>query len=303
MKRQKVAAGIVSVGLVGIALGYVAGRARAANIPATEPMVYSGALTDAAGAPLSGTRSIQLALWDQATLGASQCASASTSVTLAPGGTFQMTLPDACTAVIHDKSDLWLEVIVDNVPLGRTKLGAVPFAVESDTARNAAGPLGTRIGTIEGRLARDTSGTAQRICSGSTPIGSTNWRVYDANVIALTVDTSGCQFTNRPIYITNLVGENLHYLTNGGSSPYVKDATAKTQFEVYVGYGAPWTPTDANGAKWHIEWIAIGNWWPRARAVGISRGRRRDPNSVARCPANRLEIPSFCRSGAKLACP
>ena len=259
MKRQTLAIGILSAGMIGVALGYVTGRARAASIPATEPMVYSGALTDAAGTPLSGAHSIQLALWDQATLGASQCASAPTSITLSAGGTFQLPLPDTCVGVVHDKADLWLEVIVDNVPLGRSKLGAVPFAVESDTARNAAGGLGTRLANIEGRLARDTSGQAQRICTGSTPIGSTNWRVYDANVIALTVDTSGCQFTNRPVYNSNLVGENRHFRAVGGSNPYVRDATGNTQFEVFVNNGAPWTPTDANGDKWHIEWIAIGN--------------------------------------------
>jgi hypothetical protein len=259
MKRQKLAVGILSVAMVGVALGYAAGRARAANIPTTEPMVYSGALTDTAGAPLSGTRTIQLALWDQAALGASQCATAPANVTLRAGGAFQLSLPDACIAVVHDQADLWLEVIVDNVPLGRSKLGAVPFAVESDTARNAAGGLATRLANIEGRLARDTGGTAQRICSGSTPSGSTNWRVYDANVIALTVDTSGCQFTSRPLYISNLVGENRHYLAAGGSNPYVKDATGKTQFDVYVTNGNPFTPADANGDKWHIEWIAIGN--------------------------------------------
>jgi hypothetical protein len=259
MKRQKLAIGILSVGSIGAALGYATGRARAAHIPATEPLVYSGALTDAAGAPLSGTRNIQLAIWDQATLGSSQCATAPTSVTLSAGGTFQLPLPDACIAVVHDKSDLWLEVIVDNVPLGRSKLGAVPFAVEADTARNAAGALGTRLATIEGRLARDTNGTAQRICTGSTPIGSTNWRVYASNVIALTVDTSGCQFTGRPIYLSSLAGENQHYIANGGSSPYVKDATAATQFEVYVNCGGPRTPAEANIDKWHIEWIAIGN--------------------------------------------
>jgi hypothetical protein len=259
MKQRTLAIGILSAGIIGVAIGYVTGRARAASIPATEPMVYSGALTDAAGVPLSGAHSIQLALWDQAMLGASQCASAPVSITLGAGGTFQLALPDACIGVVHEKSDLWIEVIADNVPLGRSKLGAVPFAVESDTARNAAGGLGTRLANIEGLLARDTGGQARRVCTGSTPIGSTNWRVYDANTIAATIDTSGCQFTSRPVYISNLAGENRHFRAVGGSNPYVKDATGATQFEVFVNNGAPWTPPEANGDKWHIEWIAIGN--------------------------------------------
>jgi len=60
----------------------------------------------------------------------------------------------------------------------------------------------------------------------------------------------------RPMYITALVGENQHFLTTGGSTPYVSDATATARFDIYI---PNTTPASANTNKWHIEWIGIGN--------------------------------------------
>lgn len=239
-------------------LGYTAGRARAAGIPAMQPMTYRGVLTDAAGTVLTGTKNVQLQLWTQATGGTTPCSYGPTPVTLAAGA-FDLALPDACTTAVHANPDLWIEVFVDGNTLGRTKLGAVPFAVEADTASNAAGALSTRLGAIEGRLARDVAGNAQRICTGSTPIGSTNWQVYSANGVMVSVDTSACNFTTRPTYVSSLVGENRHASTVGGSSPYATDATGKTKFDVYVFQNANVTPAEANTDKWHIEWVAFGN--------------------------------------------
>jgi hypothetical protein len=52
-------------------------------------------------------------------------------------GAFQVVLPAACTTAIHANGDLWVEVFVDGTTLGRTKLGAVPYAVEADHAVRA----------------------------------------------------------------------------------------------------------------------------------------------------------------------
>ncbi len=51
-------------------MGFVAMRARAAGIPATNAMSYSGMLTDANGTPMSGQKSIVFKLWDQPSDGA-----------------------------------------------------------------------------------------------------------------------------------------------------------------------------------------------------------------------------------------
>jgi hypothetical protein len=123
--------------LICVPLAYLAGRARAANIPATAALTYSGVLTDANGAPMTGSMPIQMALWDAATAGNQICVTVSASQMLVAGA-FQVTLPDTCTAAVHTNSDLWVEVIVSGLPIGRTKLGAVPYAVVA--AESTCGP-------------------------------------------------------------------------------------------------------------------------------------------------------------------
>jgi hypothetical protein len=69
-------------------------------------------------------------------------------------GRFQLALPD-CQAAVGASPDLWLEAIVDGKSLGRTKLGAVPYAIEAshavsaDSADGASGALATRLDAVE----------------------------------------------------------------------------------------------------------------------------------------------------------
>src|SRR4051812_17387326 len=123
--------------LVCVPVAYFAGRARAAAIPATAALTYSGVLTDANGAPMTGSVPIQIAVWDAATAGNQVCVTASAPQALVAGA-FQVTLPEACTAAVHANADLWVEVLVSGLAIGRTKLGAVPYAVVA--AESSCGP-------------------------------------------------------------------------------------------------------------------------------------------------------------------
>ena len=136
-KRVVTWAAVLMVPVLAVGLGYLAGRARAAGIPATQTLTYSGMLTDAAGTPLTGSMPIQLGIFDAATAGNLLCVTPSAPQTLS-GGTFQVTLPDTCTAAVHGNADLWVEITISGVPIGRTKLGAVPYAVVA--AEASCGP-------------------------------------------------------------------------------------------------------------------------------------------------------------------
>ena len=261
--RTLIAVGLTS--LLGIATGsaYFVGRARAAGVPATQPMTFSGVLTDTAGVALTGTKNLQVQFWDQATAGNIVCTTGSAPQALVAGG-FAVALPASCTTVVHTTADLWTELLVDGASLGRTKLGAVPYALEADTASGAAGALNTRLAALEAgnSSVHDVTGTPLRICSGSTPAGSTAWQVYGVTPaqIMVTIDTSGCHFTNKPIYLPVLAGSSSHWTTTGGSNPYTLTATEKTQFQVYINNGAAGvTPATANINNWNIQWVAIGN--------------------------------------------
>jgi len=137
-KRNRYLGGGVALALAAaFGLGYWASRASAAGVPATAPLTYSGVMTDMNGTPLTGTKNVLLQLYAAASGGSALCGSAATPVTLA-GGAFQVALGDDCTAVVHMRPDLYVDVLVDGASVGRTKLGAVPYALEADTAQNAA---------------------------------------------------------------------------------------------------------------------------------------------------------------------
>jgi hypothetical protein len=129
-------AGVLLGAAAAVTVGYMSGRARASGIPASQPLTYSGTLTDTTGAPLTGTRNIQVELWDAATAGNMQCSAGPTALTLV-AGTFRVSLPDSCTGAVHAMTDLWAELFVDGASVGRNKLGAVPFAVEAGNAATA----------------------------------------------------------------------------------------------------------------------------------------------------------------------
>jgi hypothetical protein len=138
MKRRRlIVAGVVSVLSLGLVSAYLLGRARAAGAPTMQPMTYSGVLTDMSGTPLTGMKNIQITLFDAATMGNQVCSYGPSAVALSSGGAFQAVLPTQCTTAVHGAGDLWVEVFVDGNTLGRTKLGAVPYAIEADHAVNA----------------------------------------------------------------------------------------------------------------------------------------------------------------------
>jgi hypothetical protein len=173
MKNRHLIAAL-SVLLAGtFALGYWVSRARAAGIPAAQAFTYSGVLTDTAGTPLVGPKIVLVQFFDAATGGTTLCSIGPASVPLAAGA-FQVPLPDPCTAAVHANPNVWVDVAVDGASVGRSKLGAVPYAVEADTASNAAGALADKLATIP-TLRHVTSGftTCQPITNFRTP-GATN---------------------------------------------------------------------------------------------------------------------------------
>ena len=107
-------------------VSYMAAPALAGGLPSTNPLFYSGFLTDKAGKPLSGSKNISVALWDAASGGKQQCATSPIAKTLTRGR-FRVTLVKSCVTAIQDYNELWVEVVVDGTSMGRTKIGAVPF--------------------------------------------------------------------------------------------------------------------------------------------------------------------------------
>lgn len=155
-----------------LALGYNVTRARANGIPSMQPLTYSGTLEEG-GAPVNGMRNVRLTIYDDEMMSASthiRCITPTTP-TQVTNGRFQVVLDQTCTTAVRTTPDLWLEVEVSGAVLGRrTKLSAVPFAVESGRASeltpeaaNALVPTGTVV-AFAGRPDRVPAGWL--LCDG-----------------------------------------------------------------------------------------------------------------------------------------
>lgn len=130
-------AGLV-VGAAVLASGatLLAVRAYAAGIPATNALTYTGYLETPDGKPVTSAVNLDVYVWSAAAAGSKVCEVSVGNVTPV-AGRFQVSLPDACTTAVKGSPNLWLELRVDGSSLGRSKLGAVPYAVEAAHATNA----------------------------------------------------------------------------------------------------------------------------------------------------------------------
>lgn len=206
--------------LVCVPVAYFAGRARAAAIPAAAALTYSGLLTDANGTPMTGSVPIQIAVWDAATAGNQICVTVSTPQTLVAGA-FQVTLPETCTAAVHAKSDLWIEVLVSGLAIGRTKLGAVPYAVVA--AESSCGPttgpamIDTGAGFCMDPADRNEAayGSSMGTCAGEGKVVCSFAQLCTAKARGVgTLGTAAYRVSDLMFY----TGNNTHFLGGGGGA-------------------------------------------------------------------------------------
>ena len=123
---------LVAVVATSALVSHLSGTADASGIPKVDPLVYSGLLADKTGKPLSGSHSVKVSLWTAQTSGTQLCTSAPSTVDLSKtGGRFRVSLPKACVTAVHITTAIWVEVKADGVNLPRTRINAVPYAVEA----------------------------------------------------------------------------------------------------------------------------------------------------------------------------
>jgi hypothetical protein len=170
MKWNPTRVTVVIWGIGLAAAAFLAQRAIAGGIPTTNALSYAGTLEDATGAPLTGSHNIEVKLWSVATGGTmALCTTNPQAITL-QNGRFSVSM-DACVAAVRANSEVWVEVLDNGTSLGRTKAGAVPFAVEAahamaaDTATTT--PLAARATTADSAASASVAQTAMNL--GGTP--------------------------------------------------------------------------------------------------------------------------------------
>ncbi len=162
--RGAIAALMVGMTVLGVR------QTRADGIPGTSPMTYSGTLEEG-GVPVTGMRNVRLTVFDDATAtdGAHIRCTTPAAATTVTSGRFQVVLGNECTAVVRATPNLWLDVEVAGVSLGRTKISAVPFAVEAGRAAELTPAASNQLvppGTVVA-FAGDTAPAGWMLCDGT----------------------------------------------------------------------------------------------------------------------------------------
>ena len=115
--------------------------ASAPIVPADVPssINYQGRLTNAAGVPQPGTRTMSVKIYDAATAGTQLYTESIGNVTVDANGVYSFQFGAAgISEALAAGAEHWLELTVDGVAQSpRQKLLAVPFAMKSATAEHA----------------------------------------------------------------------------------------------------------------------------------------------------------------------
>lgn len=256
-----------AVALGGLLAGaYFIGSARADGIPTGNAIFYTGLLEES-GVPAEGDRSVVIRLFDAPSGGTERCNTSLTATFTA--GRFRVPLTGPCTAAIHGYADLFAEVSVGAYTLPRTKLGAVPYAVEAERATQAAVADDAN---LLGGSAPSAFATAAHthdtgaITSGTLPInrggtglntvtGNPN-RLLGANAAGTAWELKAVNGTSGQINVTQGVGSVTLALSAGvpRSCSYESNSTATSQTQVLcpggklvVGGGGACAPSNDQG--------------------------------------------------------
>jgi len=130
-------------------VGYLKLSAFADGIPDEGALRYEGLLEEQ-GEAVSGDRLVGVSFWSDAdddSDGARQCSVAPRTIPVASGH-FSIPLGTDCVDAVRANADLWVQVSVGGEPVGRSKLGAVPYAGEAGRAAGAAGALQDQLDTL-----------------------------------------------------------------------------------------------------------------------------------------------------------
>ena len=131
---------------------FYVGHVLATGAPTVAPLVYGGTVTDKDGKAYPTEVDVTVAFYDAAAAGNLKCTS-SLAKAAAGNGRFETTLPAECVAAVRETADLWSELTVGSgaakTVMPRSHVGAVPYALEADSAKVAGAAVGGLKTTVD----------------------------------------------------------------------------------------------------------------------------------------------------------
>lgn len=235
--------------LTAAALGFAGARAMATGAPQLSPLTYGGVLTDKDGKPYPSAQEVVLKFYDKVDATAPKC-TAPAAQAEAGTGRFSVVLPGECAQAVRDTPDLWSEATVGGgkTVLPRVHVGAVPYALEADSAK-VAGSAGAASGAL--KVAMD--GVVADIAAlKKAPAGGGPKVVDGAGVVLGTLVTYN-QTANMGILSAQgyvfYIGPDAKPLSSQAEKVYfTEDGCKGKPFRSAEGYSAGWArPAIPNG--------------------------------------------------------
>ncbi|HET9931320.1 MAG TPA: hypothetical protein VFQ35_11555 [Polyangiaceae bacterium] len=166
---------------------FLAGKSFAAGIPPTGALTYSGLLQDAGGQPLAGPQFVEVKLWNHPSANANTnllCDSGTPASVQLVSGHFSLVLPDTCSTAVAANPDVYTEVFVGAsaagaASLGRSKLGAVPYAISAENSTRA-----TVASTADTANVASSFAARTKPFPGATPSATTAYKLQSGSTVA-----------------------------------------------------------------------------------------------------------------------
>lgn len=170
--RNRLVIGVIAAAL-GIGTTLLVQRVKAAGVPAKGALTYSGFLTQSDGTPINGSKPVALFGYTAQTATDPVCQVLSTPVTFTAGW-FKILLPETCVAAVHASTELWIDVQVEGMSVGRTRVGAVPYSLEAASAVQATTAASATVAANATLFAGNAPSAFQRPLKNSCASGMTS---------------------------------------------------------------------------------------------------------------------------------
>jgi hypothetical protein len=260
-----------------LGLGYGLAHVRADGAPKNQPLWYAGTVADAAGAPLEGNHSVTLRLFSAASGGSAACTAGPVNLAFQKGR-FRLDASAApCMTTIAATPDLFAELSVDDKAFPRSKIGAVPFAMDAQrasaaataklaeraTVADTAGSATSAVGVVaDGALDQRLKNLETAVAGLQEGVGGTNYVRLGKNQIAWGTIMAGSGSYVDVTFPKAFASADIHVVATARGAGQTQGTAMMSPASLVSAQKVTlqWLPVNGfpQPATSFIDWVAIG---------------------------------------------